>query len=301
MAEISRFPLAQFLGGSLSGNGTITGSISNNATVSPGASPGLLTITGNYTEGPNSHLQIELGGTSAGVTYDQLAVGGAAKVAGALNVSYWNGFIPALGNVFTTLVCNARSGVFSLVQAPTNTLGTIYTAKSVLLELGNASPTVSLAVDQAQTVCRNFIIRASGSDPDGSVTNLSVLQDTNVLLSVSNSSAQLTVSYDFPGDLTLTAIATDNKGASGATNVTVSITPLAELLLDPIGFQTNRAFKLCMTGEVGTNYEIQASTNLGTANWTALGVMQNTNGIWRYSDVTATNSAFRAYRARQLP
>jgi hypothetical protein len=29
--------------------------------------------------------------------------------------------------------------------------------------------------------------------------------------------------------------------------------------------------------------------------------MQNTNGIWRFSDATATNSTFRAYRARQLP
>jgi hypothetical protein len=293
--------LAQFLGGSINGNGTITGSISNNATVSPGASPGLLTITGNYTEGPNSHLQIELGGTSAGVTYDQLAVGGTAKLTGTLEVSYWNSFVPALGNIFTALVCNARSGAFSFVQAPTNTLGTIYTAKSVLLEPGNVSPSVTLAVNQAPTVCHNFFIQASGSDPDGAVTNLSIFQDTNLLLSAASSSAQLTLSYDFPGDLTFTAIATDNKGASGATNVTVSITPLAELVLDPIGFQTNRAFKLCMTGEAGTNYEIQASTNLAATNWTVLGVMQNTNGIWRYSDVTATNSAFRVYRARQLP
>ena len=291
---------AQFLGGSLGGNGTVTGSISNNATVSPGASPGLLTISGNYSEGPNSHLQIELGGTSAGTSYDQLAVGGTAKLVGTLDVSYWNGFEPALGNVFTGLVCNARSGAFSVVHTPTNTLGTVYTAKSVLLELGNVSPTATLAVDLAPTVCRNFLIQASASDPDGSVTNLSILQDTNVLLSVSSSSAQLTYSYDFPGDLTFTAIATDNKGGSGATNVTVSITPLSELVLDPVGFQTNRAFKLCMTGEPGTNYEIQASTNLGASNWFVLGVMQNTNGIWRYSDATATNSA-RAYRARQLP
>ena len=66
-------------------------------------------------------------------------------------------------------------------------------------------------------------------------------------------------------------------------------------------FQTNRAFKLCMTGEAGTNYEILASTNIAGTNWTVLGVMQNTNGIWRYSDVTATNSPSRVYRARQLP
>jgi hypothetical protein len=292
---------AQLRGGSLSGNGTITGSVSNNATVSPGASPGVMTITGSYTEGPNSHLQIELGGTTAGVTYDQLSVGGTARLAGTLDVSYFSGFVPSPGNVFTALVCNARSGGFSVINAPTNTLGTVYTARSVLIEPGNASPTAQLAIDQAPIACRTFIIQASGTDPESSVTNLLVLQDTNVLASVSGASAQVTYSSDFPGDVTFTAIATDDKGASGATNVTVNISTLPLLTLDAVGFQTNRSFKLCMTGEVGTNYEVQANTNLAGTNWTVLGTMQNTNGIWRFSDVSATNSTFRAYRARQLP
>ena len=73
------------------------------------------------------------------------------------------------------------------------------------------------------------------------------------------------------------------------------------LALDPVGFQANRAFKLCISGETGVSYEIQARTNLSATNWTVLGTMQNTNGIWRYSDVTTSNSTSRAYRARQLP
>jgi hypothetical protein len=56
-----------------------------------------------------------------------------------------------------------------------------------------------------------------------------------------------------------------------------------------------------MGGEAGTSYEVQATTNLDSSNWIVLGVMQNTNGIWCYSDPTATNSSFRAYRTRQLP
>jgi hypothetical protein len=292
---------AQLRGGSLSGNGTITGSISNNATVSPGASPGLMTITGSYTEGPNSHLQIELGGTTAGVTYDQLSVGGAARLAGTLDVSYFNNFVPSPGNVFTALVCNARSGGFSAINAPTNTLGTVYTTRSVLIEPGNASPTAQFTINQAPIACHTFVIQGSGIDPESSVTNVTLLQDTNVLASVSGSSAQVNYSSDFPGDVTFTVIATDDKGASGATNVTVNISTLPLLTLDPVGFETNRAFKLCMTGEPGTNYEVQASPNLAGTNWTVLGTMQTTNGIWRFSDATATNFTFRAYRARQLP
>jgi hypothetical protein len=289
---------AQLRGGSLSGSGTITGSLSNNATLSPGASPGLLAITGAYTEGPDAHLQIELGGTTPGTGHDQLSVGGTARLAGTLDVTYWNGFTPAPGNVLTALVCNARSGVFSAIQSPTNTLGTIYTAKAVLLETGNSSPTARLVVNPAQTTCRSFLVQGSATDADGAVTNLTLLLDTNILTSVSAASARITVSYDFPGDVTFTALATDNKGAMGATNVIVRFVTLPVGVLDPIGFQTNRAFKLCLAGVEGTTNRIEASDNLSSTNWTDLGAMENTNGIWRFADQTATNSAHRFYRAR---
>ena len=96
-------------------------------------------------------------------------------------------------------------------------------------------------------------------------------------------------------------MATDNDGAQGATNATVTITTLPRLTLDAIGFQTNHAFKLLMLGDAGTNYQVLASTNLAVTNWTILGTMESTNGIWRYFDTTATNSPQRFYRAKQLP
>jgi hypothetical protein len=291
---------AQLLGGTLEGSGAITGSVSNNAVVSPGASPGLISMTGNYSEGPSAHLAIELGGTTPGSGYDQLSVGGTATLRGSLDVSFVNGFVPAPGNVFTALVCNARSGVFTL-NVPTNNLGAIYTARSVLLETGNASPVAQLFVDPFQLACHTFLLSASGIDPDGSVTNITLLLDTNVLAFAAAGSVQTSFSSDFPGDLTFTVLATDNKGASGGTNVTVHLATLPTLVLDGVGFQTNRAFKLCMLGEVGTNYQVLASDDLTTTNWLVLGTMENTNGIWRFSDATTANSAHRFYRARQLP
>jgi len=292
---------AQLRGGILSGGGTITGSVSNNATVSPGASPGLLSIVGNYTEGPNAHLAIALGGTTPGSGYDQLSVSGSAVLAGTLDLSYWNGFTPSPGNVFTTLVASARSGAFSALTGPTNNLATVYTATSVLIEPGNVPPTVQLSVNPVQIACRLFQVTASGTDPDGTVTNLTLLLDTNMVLSVPDASAHAIVSYDFPGSVTLTALATDNKGASGATNVVLTVGTLPLLTLDAIGFQTNRAFKLCMCGETGTNYQILVSDIVNTNHWSVLGTMETTNGIWRYSDTTATNSAHRFYRAQALP
>jgi hypothetical protein len=293
---------AQLRGGTLAGAGTVTGSLSNNATVSPGASPGRLAITGDYTEGPNAHLQIELGGPAAGTGHDQLGVGGTARLAGALDLSYWTGFTPVLGNVFTVLVATARSGEFATTTGPTNTLGTIYTAETVLVEPGNVSPTVQLTADPTSIVCRNLVVRGSATDPDGPIANLTLRLDTNVLVSVAGATAQVTVSSDSPADLTFTALATDNQGAQAATHLTVSVIALPLRVLDAAGFQTNGAFKLCMVGEPGTNYQVLASDNLPATNWAVLGTMvESTNGIWRYSDATATNSSHRYYRARQLP
>jgi hypothetical protein len=81
----------------------------------------------------------------------------------------------------------------------------------------------------------------------------------------------------------------------------VTITTLPLLTLDPIGFQTNSAFKLLMLGAAGANYQVLASTNPALVSWPILGTMENTNGIWRYFDTTATNSPQRFYRAKQLP
>jgi hypothetical protein len=291
---------AQLRGGTLSGSGTITGSVSNNAAIGTGASPGLLAISGNYTEGANAHLAIKLGGTSAGTNYDQLSIGGSAALAGTLDVSYWNGFTPPAGSFYTVLACNARTGFFSAITAPTNTTATVYTAKTVLVEPGNSPPAAKLTVPAQSLAGHNFTVNGSGTDLDGTVSNLTLLVGTNILVSAPGSSAQVNFSSDFPGNLTFTAVATDNGGAQGATNATVAITTLPLRMLDAVGFQTNLAFKLCMLGEAGTNYQVWASTNLAVPGWTMLGTMESTNGIWRFFDTTATNSP-RFYRAKQLP
>jgi len=292
---------AQVLSGTMAGSGTITGSVSNSAILSPGGSPGLLSITGSYTQTPGGQLQIELGGTIAGTSYDQLTVGGTATLAGTLSLSYLNGFVPVPGNVFTCMVYNIHSGGFTSIQAPTNSLSTVYTARNLLVEPGNVSPNARISVDLVQLAGHTFRLTGSGVDPDGSVTNLTLFQDTNVLASANGSSASTTITSDFPGQLVFTAQATDNLGAQGVTNVAVTITNLPLLNLDPIGFQTNRSFKLLMLGTTGSNYQMQATTNLNSTNWTALGMMESTNGIWRYFDNTASNNADRIYRAEEFP
>ena len=101
-------------GGLLSGSGTISGSVSNAAgQVAPGDSPGLLTITGNYGQLSSGQLDIELGGATPGAGYDQLVVGNAATLAGAIDVDLVNGFVPFVGEQFDVLTRASGSGTFS--------------------------------------------------------------------------------------------------------------------------------------------------------------------------------------------
>ncbi|HTP08782.1 MAG TPA: hypothetical protein VMP08_11050, partial [Anaerolineae bacterium] len=102
-----------FYGGTLQGAGTIYGNVANiGGTASPGMSPGVLHIAGNYTQGPTGTLNIELGGVISGTQHDLLDVTGATSLSGTLNVSLINSFTPISGTVFRIVNFSTRSGDF---------------------------------------------------------------------------------------------------------------------------------------------------------------------------------------------
>jgi len=105
-------------GGSLTGNGTIAGTVDNHAIVAPGASPGTLTINGDYVQESDGVLNIQIGGTAPGTQYDRLLVSGNVTLGGTLNVTTTNSFVPAPGNAFQILTFGARpnSTTFALID-----------------------------------------------------------------------------------------------------------------------------------------------------------------------------------------
>ena len=110
--------------GLLKGSGTIDMSapgiaLVNNGTVAPGASPGTLTIIGDYVQNPGGSLAIELGGTLQGVNYDWLKVTGNAMIDGNLKVLITGGFTPTLVDNFQFITSTiAITGTFSSVTPP---------------------------------------------------------------------------------------------------------------------------------------------------------------------------------------
>lgn len=108
--------------GTLQGNGTVAANLDCNGTISPGASPGLLTISGTWTELASAALNIEVGGYIRGAAggYDAIDVSGAlifqGGSAGTLNISLINGFLPNLGDQFRIIHHDGpRNGTFAAV------------------------------------------------------------------------------------------------------------------------------------------------------------------------------------------
>jgi MYXO-CTERM domain-containing protein len=99
----------------LLGSGTINGSLTNNSggVVSPGNSPGTMSVDGTFSQAEGATLLIELGGTGAGA-FDKLNVGGALTAGGTLDVDLINGFTPAAGNAFDILDFASATGTFTL-------------------------------------------------------------------------------------------------------------------------------------------------------------------------------------------
>lgn len=179
----------QFLGGDLVGNGRIglanLQTLVNSASISPGFPLGGMDISGNYEQTESGVLNIDLGGTVPGSSFDRITVtsggaGGTASLGGTLNVGLTNGFTPKKGDTFTFLTALSRVGIFTRFNYPSNDVGMelSYEAASVKLTVSNLRPTVAhpiidpASIDYGSSI--GFQIPADTfADPDGDTLSYS--------------------------------------------------------------------------------------------------------------------------------
>lgn len=90
--------------GILSGTGAINGTLTNSGgSVQPGSEhPGTLTVFGDYTQGVNGRLDLQIGGSGQG-SYDVLKVSGPVSLHGSLFVSLIDGFVPKVDDKFNLI------------------------------------------------------------------------------------------------------------------------------------------------------------------------------------------------------
>jgi hypothetical protein len=96
--------LLEVTGGMLKGGGRVKCTvIHQSGIVSPGSSPGTLTIEGDYSLS-GGKIILEIGGTQPGVTHDQLIVTGNFNfTGGVIELVFTNGFAPQAGQSFDLL------------------------------------------------------------------------------------------------------------------------------------------------------------------------------------------------------
>ncbi len=152
----------------MGGVGTITANVVSSATVQPGASPGLLTITGNYTQTSNGVLFVELAGLTPGSEFDRLAVSGTATLDGTLLTTLTNGFYPPTNAAFTFLTAGTRSGNFATFAYPSNDVGMdlSYTTTNASINIINVRPVITPIASQVTNELETFSLLATASDDD---------------------------------------------------------------------------------------------------------------------------------------
>jgi hypothetical protein len=114
-SEFSGTTLTNNSGGEVEGAGKVVANLMNYGTVTPGTAggaPGMLTITGNYTQESNGTLDIQIDGASFG-DYGRLVVSGTADLAGTLAVNLLDGFTLKYGDTFQILDAGTDPGDFS--------------------------------------------------------------------------------------------------------------------------------------------------------------------------------------------
>lgn len=148
-------------------------------------------------------------------------------------------------------------------------------------------------------LCESVRLQLSGSDPDGVVRNLFVLEGAQVLGHVAGASGQVVLRDLAVAVHHLTVEAQDDRGGIGSADVTVTIVnpPFNTVAGD---FGLDGKFGVCFTGTSGVTYEAEwASPVNGAWVWTGLGPRAATSAplVWR--DPASGNDRLRLYRVRR--
>ena len=137
------------VGGSLSGNGTVTGDVTTGGTVQPGDSVGTLALQGDFTQSSTGTLVAEISGPGP-TDHDFLSITGDATIDGTLEVRFVDGFLPTAGEVFDLIsVGGSISGNFAQITFPDLASGFQFSGKFVngtyqLTAMNDGAPAIGL-------------------------------------------------------------------------------------------------------------------------------------------------------------
>ena len=198
----------------------------NNGAIAPGASAGVLNISGDLPQGSTGVVDIELGGLALGSEYDQLAVSGTAVLDGILRATLISNFVPLQGDSFEVMRYGTRTGTFETVTLPlTNLLSWAVqdTETNITLTVANTAPRFSVVELQTVEEETEFSLTVAAVDGDIPAQTLTYgLLEAPPEMDIEPASGALTWTpgeADGPGTNTVSVQVTDDgAGMLAATN-----------------------------------------------------------------------------------
>ena len=163
----------------------------------------------------------------------------------------------------------------------------------------NTPPTVTITNPPTGAVFfapATVTIEATASDSDGSVSQVQFFVNGNSV-GVATAMPYAAATNNVPaGNYTLSAVATDNSGASSTNSISITVqAPLIPpLLTSPVRGPSGK-FRFDITGQAGQTYLIEASPSL--AAWSLLLTTNAPSDTFRFMD-EVTNLSQRFYRVR---
>lgn len=226
-------------GSTFIGAGNFGVNVVNGGRFRPGASPGIVNISGRFTQTSTGRLEIEIGGSSPGSGFDQINVGDLATLAGTLEVQIAAGFCieggypiltyPSVTGDFATRLGLTGAGGRSLTPSKGATAYALNTTGPPCNQGPVAAPD---GYGTEQGVALNVAapgVLGNDTDAQGdTLTALLVSGPANGTLAFNaNGSFTYTPNAGFSGVDGFTYKATDGAAQSGVTAVTISVTSAA--------------------------------------------------------------------------
>jgi hypothetical protein len=215
-------------GGVLAGAGNVGTGISVAGELRPGNPLGKLQSSPNWnvTNTPSSVSVLQLGGTQAGVTYDQYFTGGSLNLGGELRVEFANGFEPTGADVFEVMRGAQRKGTFSATNAPAGFLAEVtYSSTNVTLRLTKTAVVAPEITDQPDSLTvtdgqpASFTVVATGAG-----LTYEWRRNGNVIPGATGSTYTIP-SANFPDEGQYTVVVANAGGSRTSTAATLAVNP----------------------------------------------------------------------------
>jgi hypothetical protein len=220
--------------GILGGAGTFnltSATVTNEGTVAPGTSPGILSVSGNLPHGAGSRFEAEIGGFTAGTEHDQLVLANPVNFDGTIRAALINGFFPKKDDAFTVLTYPSRTGSFTTLDNPLPeriAWEVRYGTTSAQLVVLNTAPTLATIGNQTMNEQVQFSVTASATDQDLPAQTLTYSLDTAPTgMTINSATGQITwtpTEAQGPGTHNVTVRVTDNGTPSLGHTTSFSVT-----------------------------------------------------------------------------